>query len=157
MNLICKINDRLRVVEAPDGHQWILQKRAGKRHGRARWDNIGYFGTRDALMAAIRALKAEDLPSAITILESFPARIDQLPTIDIRPTHKASTEAEVVVDGGKPVDPRYPSRVRATSIQRSGSKCPKCGDTLRRGVSQRECRHCGPLYGWNGATNGEEK
>ncbi|MDJ1463722.1 hypothetical protein [Nitratireductor sp. GZWM139] len=56
---VLPIGDKLRVIECPKKLQWIVQKRAGLRHGTARWDNLKYFRTRTGLIAFVRTLKVE--------------------------------------------------------------------------------------------------
>jgi hypothetical protein len=38
---VAVLNGRYRVIECGAGIQWILQRRGGERHGRARWDASG--------------------------------------------------------------------------------------------------------------------
>ncbi|MEC9245303.1 MAG: hypothetical protein VYB05_11075 [Pseudomonadota bacterium] len=56
---VLPLGDEWRVIECPKKLQWIVQKRTGKRHGRARWDNLKYFRTRAGLIAFVRTLKVE--------------------------------------------------------------------------------------------------
>lgn len=39
-----------RVIPYRDGLQWVLQRRAGKRHGQPRWVSLSYYTTRKALI-----------------------------------------------------------------------------------------------------------
>lgn len=39
-----------RVIPCRDGIQWILQRRAGLRHGQPRWASLSYVTTRRALI-----------------------------------------------------------------------------------------------------------
>lgn len=41
---------KYRIAECRDNHQWIIQKRAGTRHGQPRWDNLSYCRGRNALI-----------------------------------------------------------------------------------------------------------
>jgi hypothetical protein len=42
---VAKLSDRVRVIECPDGIQWILQRRRG-----ARWNGVSFCRTRSALI-----------------------------------------------------------------------------------------------------------
>lgn len=68
-------NHRHRVVECPDGIQWILQVRAGSRPGTARFDNVQYFRTREALLRALRALPVPPDEEAMAKLARLPHRL----------------------------------------------------------------------------------
>ena len=48
--VVTVLNRRWRVIECRDGIQWILQRRAGLRHGQPRWDGRCYCRTREGLM-----------------------------------------------------------------------------------------------------------
>lgn len=48
------LNQDWRVIVCRDGIQWILQRRAGMRHGQPRWDSRSYCRTRSGLVRAIR-------------------------------------------------------------------------------------------------------
>ena len=64
--------DRFRVIICTDEIQWILQKRAGTRHDQPRWDPIGYFITREALVRVWSRVKsvqdAEKVPTELLCL-----------------------------------------------------------------------------------------
>lgn len=70
--VVVSLGDRWRVIEGPDADQWIVQKRAGYRHGRERWDNRGYFRAREALKAFLRALPVETGEAVLAILDGLP-------------------------------------------------------------------------------------
>lgn len=70
--IVAILNNRWRVIECPDGIQWIVQKRAGQRHGRARWDNRKFFRSREALIAFFRALHEDVEPDGLEVLENLP-------------------------------------------------------------------------------------
>lgn len=53
--IVAHLNERWRVIECAAGIQWILQHRAGERHGTARWDDRSYCRTREALIRCCRA------------------------------------------------------------------------------------------------------
>jgi hypothetical protein len=72
--LIAHLNDRWRVVECAGGIQWILQRRAGERHGTARWDDRSYCRTKEALIRCCRASVGEIEPGAATALATLPER-----------------------------------------------------------------------------------
>jgi len=66
-------SERYRVITCKDKLQWIIQVRAGKRHGRARWDSLSYCRTR----AALCRLWAGLLRGSECV---FPPELGQLPT-----------------------------------------------------------------------------
>jgi hypothetical protein len=43
-------SERYRVIVCKENHQWIIQKRAGTRHGAPRWDGLSYCRGRNALI-----------------------------------------------------------------------------------------------------------
>ncbi len=61
-----------RVITCKDRIQWILQRRDGERHGRARWAGVGYFLTREALLRASRTLCARIDPAALAAMAALP-------------------------------------------------------------------------------------
>ncbi|SLN34502.1 hypothetical protein ROA7450_01556 [Roseovarius albus] len=66
--------DLYRVIACKDHLQWIIQRRAGVRHGGVRWDSFAYCRTRDALIRRWTGLHVDgstDWPS----LERLPAQI----------------------------------------------------------------------------------
>jgi hypothetical protein len=75
--VVARLNPRWRVIECPDGVQWILQYRssasAAETYARARWENRGYFRTREALTrrSTLRNVGAADL-AALRILADLP-------------------------------------------------------------------------------------
>jgi hypothetical protein len=73
------LNERWRVIACPLGLQWILQRRAGKRHGTARWDGRSYCRTRDALIRVCRASLGRIGSDAQAALDALPERIDLKP------------------------------------------------------------------------------
>lgn len=74
--VVAHLNARWRVIACRDGIQWILQYRAGQRHGTARFDSRSFCRTREALIRVCREYAAPLDPSALAVLESLPARIE---------------------------------------------------------------------------------
>ena len=70
--IVARLCPRHRVITCKDRIQWILQRRDGERHGRARWAGMGYFLTREALLRASRALCARIDPAALAALAALP-------------------------------------------------------------------------------------
>lgn len=73
--VVAVLTDHWRVIVCKDGIQWILQRRAGERHGTARFDSRSYVRARQALMRLCRERAGEIDPSALSILEALPGRI----------------------------------------------------------------------------------
>ena len=73
---IVVLNDRWRVIECRNGIQWILQRQAGERHGRPRWDGGSYCRTKEALIRICRATAGAIDSAAAGVLASLPERID---------------------------------------------------------------------------------
>jgi hypothetical protein len=74
--VIAHLNDRWRVIVCAADIQWILQRRAGERHGRARWDARSFCRTSEALNRLSRRHAGVIDPTAAAILTSLPERID---------------------------------------------------------------------------------
>jgi len=70
--VVAWLSDRHRVITCKHSIQWILQRRDGERHGRARWAAAGYFLTREALIRASRALCGRIDPAALAALAALP-------------------------------------------------------------------------------------
>jgi hypothetical protein len=70
--IVAKLNSTWRVIECRDRIQWILQRRAGKRHGQPRWDGRCYCRTRDGLLRRVRELASEIEPVASAFLKNLP-------------------------------------------------------------------------------------
>jgi hypothetical protein len=75
--VVAILNPRHRVIICRDGIQLILQRRAGERHGRARWDSRSYCRTREGLNRVCRELAGEIDPVAAAILAALPDYIGQ--------------------------------------------------------------------------------
>ncbi|MGN6310416.1 MAG: hypothetical protein ACTHNN_12770 [Xanthobacteraceae bacterium] len=73
--VVAVLNNRWRVIDCRDGIQWILQRRAGERHGRPRWDSWRYHRSRDALIASTGSLCGDIDPTAVAVLASLPPMI----------------------------------------------------------------------------------
>lgn len=77
--VVAVLNDRWRVIACRDGIQWILQFRAGQRHGGARFDNRSFCHTREALIRVCREHAGDISPSAMSALRALPERIEIRP------------------------------------------------------------------------------
>ena len=49
-NVVARLGGDWRVIVCRDGIQWIVQRRTGKRHGRARWEARSYCRSREGLI-----------------------------------------------------------------------------------------------------------
>lgn len=52
-------SDKYRIVVCKDGIQWIIQKRAGRRHGQPRWEGLAYCRSRSVLKRVWTGLQAD--------------------------------------------------------------------------------------------------
>lgn len=75
--VVAVLSSDFRVIKCRDGIQWILQRRAGKRHGQTRWDGRCYCRTRQGLMLRVRGLAGEIDPIALGMLGELPDFIGQ--------------------------------------------------------------------------------
>lgn len=73
--VVAVLNDHWRVIVCKDGIQWILQRRAGERHGTARFDCRSHVRSREALIRLCREHAGEISPAAMSILNALPERI----------------------------------------------------------------------------------
>jgi hypothetical protein len=73
--IVARLNGNWRVIVCRAGIQWILQRRAGERHGRARWASRSYFRTSEGLIRFSREYAGEIEPDACAVLAALPARI----------------------------------------------------------------------------------
>ena len=83
--IVATLNDRWRVIICPDDIQWVLQRRAGERGGRARWASDSYFRTREALIAFCHARAGAVTPAASETLVSLPVRFVSTGGEDVAP------------------------------------------------------------------------
>jgi hypothetical protein len=74
--VVVKLNDRWRVIVCASTIQWVLQRRAGERHGTERWEGRSYCTTSEALNRVSRRYAGVIDPTAAAILTSLPERID---------------------------------------------------------------------------------
>lgn len=74
-----------RIIASPQADQWILQRRAGLRHGRVRWDSRSYCRGREALIRVCRTFLGVLSPQQLDGLIALPDRIGCLP-IEFMPT-----------------------------------------------------------------------
>ena len=70
--IVARLSASHRVITCKDRTQWVLQRRDGQRHGRARWAGVGYFLTREALLRASRAMCAQIDPAALAAMAALP-------------------------------------------------------------------------------------
>jgi hypothetical protein len=66
------LNPRWRVIECQKRIQWILQRRAGLRYGRTRWEGRCFCRTRDVLVRRVRELAGDIEPIASAVLKNLP-------------------------------------------------------------------------------------
>jgi hypothetical protein len=79
--VVTQLSDDWRIIVCKAGIQWILQHRAGQRHGRARWTGRSYCRTSEALNRLSRKHVNDLPPAAAAILAALPERIDDPPPI----------------------------------------------------------------------------
>ena len=83
-NIVAVLNDRWRVISCrAGGIQWILQRSAGERHGRTRWEGRSFCRTREALARVSREHAGPINPAAKAILAGLPERFPEQSVIDL--------------------------------------------------------------------------
>ena len=65
---------KYRVIVCKDNHQWILQRRAGFRHGAPRWDSVSYCRDREVLIRLWTGLHRDGPPSVCHGLLALPPK-----------------------------------------------------------------------------------
>jgi hypothetical protein len=70
--IVATLNADWRVIECRDGIQWILQRRAGNRHGEPRWEGRSYCWNKKNLLGRVRALVGESDAIELAILDMLP-------------------------------------------------------------------------------------
>ncbi|MBW3097729.1 hypothetical protein [Pseudohoeflea coraliihabitans] len=70
--IVAVLNERWRVIECGGDLQWILQRRVGRRNGRARWRSDKYLRTKKALIRFVHVQAGEIDPVAQEVLENLP-------------------------------------------------------------------------------------
>lgn len=70
--VVATIDAKWRVIACRDGIQWILQRRAGQRNGRPRFEAQAYCRSREGIIAAVRRSTGQADPKAIATLENLP-------------------------------------------------------------------------------------
>ncbi len=70
--VVVRLNATWRVAECRDGIQWILQRRAGQRHGQPRWEGKSYFRTRQGLLRRVHEFCGPVDAVALAIVEALP-------------------------------------------------------------------------------------
>jgi hypothetical protein len=76
--ILVKLNNNWRVIVCAAGIQWILQRRTGERHGRARWEGRSFCRTREAINRLART-HAGAIDPAAAILAALPPLIGRSP------------------------------------------------------------------------------
>jgi hypothetical protein len=74
--VVVKINDNWRVIVCVAGLQWILQRRAGERHGSARWEGRSFCRTSEALNRLSRKRAGIIGAAASAVLAALPDWIE---------------------------------------------------------------------------------
>jgi len=93
--VVTHLNDRWRVVVCAAGVQWILQRRAGERHGTARWEGRSYCRTSHALNRLSRRQAGAIDPTAAAALAALPDWIEA-PNLPARsPTTRSAAEEHI--------------------------------------------------------------
>jgi hypothetical protein len=124
--IVIGLSTNHRVITCKDQLQWVLQRRDGERHGRARWAGVGYFLTRDALLRASRALCTRIYPTAFAALVALPEHFGRVGAwrpsprqqAVIRPENGTLTEAEAtLIDGDNLMNARRRARRQAPAIR----------------------------------------
>jgi hypothetical protein len=82
--VVARLNDRWRVIVCGAGIQWVLQRRTGERHGRARWEGRSYCRTSEALNRLSRKRAGAIDPGATDILAELPNWIEPNSTVQSR-------------------------------------------------------------------------
>jgi hypothetical protein len=77
--VVARLNESWRIIVCAAGIQWILQRRAGERHGKARWEARSFCRTSEALNRLSRRRAGVIDPAAAAILASLPERISTPP------------------------------------------------------------------------------
>ena len=73
--VVAQLNDRWRVIVCSAGMQWVLQRRTGERHGKARWEGRSFCRTGEALNRLSHTHASAIDPIAAAVLASLPERI----------------------------------------------------------------------------------
>jgi hypothetical protein len=74
--IVARLNDGWRIIVCRSGIQWILQRRCGERHGRARWEGRCYCRTSEALRRVSREHAGAIDPAAAAVLAALPQRLE---------------------------------------------------------------------------------
>lgn len=69
--IVALLDTGWRVIECRDSIQWIVQRRAGKRHGQTRWESRCFCRTREGLLRRVRELAGGLDATALAILEGL--------------------------------------------------------------------------------------
>jgi hypothetical protein len=65
---------KYRVIVCKENHQWIIQRRAGLRHGAPRWESLSYCRDRNALIRLWTGLHRYQPPRAWPELYALPEK-----------------------------------------------------------------------------------
>ena len=75
-DVVARLGHDWRVIVCRDGIQWIVQRRAGKRHGGARWEARSYCRSREGLMRLCRDFLGEHACIGTAALAHLPDHIE---------------------------------------------------------------------------------
>jgi hypothetical protein len=75
--VVARLNAGWRVIGCRAGIQWIVQRRAGERHGKPRWESRSFCRTKEALIRLCRTHAGEIDPVAEAILAALPDRFPE--------------------------------------------------------------------------------
>ena len=70
---------KFRVIICKNNWQWIIQQRAGFRHGGPRWDGLSYCRSRKTLLKLWRGLNRLDGGASVPQIEALPKTFKGFP------------------------------------------------------------------------------
>ena len=91
--VVAQLNADWRVIVCAGDIQWILQRRCGERHGRARWEGRSFCRTSEAVNRLSRTQAGAIDPTAAAILALLPERIETPHPAEARLKHLATSNA----------------------------------------------------------------
>jgi hypothetical protein len=77
--IITALNSKWRVIICRGGIQWVLQRQAGQRDGRPRWEGHWFCQTSEALIRGARERAGQIGGDALAIMLRLPERIGRQP------------------------------------------------------------------------------
>jgi hypothetical protein len=93
--VVARLNGTWRIIVCSAANQWVLQRRRGKRCGRARWEGRSFCRTSEALNRLSRTHAGVIDPTAAAILAALPDRIEAPDSPTHSPTTCEAAEAQV--------------------------------------------------------------